>query len=1681
MRKNPMLNRIMSLGLALALFVSSPASVYAVDASESASAETIVEETSEEAVDTAEGESASNDDTATSRENESDDSKNQDQASDESKSDEKDSKSEEKVNKEETEKTSDEKASEEQTDKNKKEKAEEEKAKEEKELTEKESEEETSYSYKSNGDGTHIKSWTDEDGEAHEETEKCEFDEDGKCKFCEYEKEEEITLSDEDSLVKITASKSVLNGAIKVTVDEITEESDESQYNDMAEALNNETGDAIDVIDFVAYDINLIDKAGNIVEPEGDVKVEFTNLSIDGLDDETLTTEVYHYEDASVDKMEDVKSDDSSVEMTTNHFSTYIIAVNGDSSDAIYTSNYINIIDKSNNHSWKTLNDISNFTSDGRVVQVRVYVDGELKEESGYAYFFSTKSDKTVTFSVTGGAASYRLNEVKTATLPKYEKDKLTTKEDYSEFSATLDNYKDSKKVYYIDVYVESCPFKVDLFQYNDTNYYGNSGLSMINYVAKNNNSNQYLLMNYGGSGDKDWNNDHSSPGRAYQGLADDELDSNGMIKFSKYGTPGYFTVANRSSEYDYNTATYTYGSGYNNNWYTKAYYNVSFPFQTEDGYYVFDSATSSAKFDEQTGVVTATDSNDKGFWPFGEDHFGMHFTQKFNMTKTGTNEGEPCVFEFSGDDDVWVYVDGKLVLDLGGIHGVVSGTINFQTGECTVSGIYNSSSSKYGTSFNMYKAKDGNATIFDKSAILNNGEHTLQVYYLERGSGKSNCKIKFNMPVVDKTAEPVNPLEFRKVDSDDTSKGLTGVEFTLVSSDGTLTVLDEEENSTVTSDSTGLVSFSKTRDENGNVTDGIKQGIYILTETKSADGYKLPTEAWYVNVESDGNGGSKYTIEGSNQEYIDGSYLIKNEKKSSSAGTVEVNKTAEVSDWESRVYEIDLQASITKAIEGDKQDIVLVLDTSGSMAQTSKTKTISKNDVVGNNKYWLTWLQGSDGYYYFYSGDYDAWGKYSSKYDEWVEVGSAKVPNKFTYSYYESNDRLESMKNAASSLVTSLSGTNSRVAIVTFGDSAEVKLGLTECSERNVETIKATISGLTATGATRMDLGLEKVISDVLNGNSRTDNYNNNVILFTDGVPTTHTEFDDKVADAAINAAEDLRNATNVSKTWNNYENTEYKNYGCASKIYFVKYDNNDADSTKMSNFAKSITGETNITDGNYKYIQSVSDMSNISDAFNEVLKDIYEGGYGTVVDEIDNRFELVYKNSSGEYVSYKDGEKITATTINASGNEVSVNGVISIEDGLQKITWSNVYINFKMNDLPGFESKFLVKAKEDFLGGNAITTNGSYSGVITEDGDFKPFPQPRANVKLLDFELSDAETTILLNDTFEISSEEYKGQLIALLSDLICTYTDNNGTVHSIDNVFTSSSITINDDGTIRYRYPGTDYVGTINILDVSEMKKTSLLSKETTGDNLYYCEFGIKYIPDTYDDIEAVGTTQSEFTRTGKIKINVVDAGIFAKKIGGTTFAGLNGAVYAVYDENGKEVSRSEESTKYSIDGVDYSGLMILDKLGVGKYTVKEIQAPNGYAKSDEEFEIEISRTYESWPSYYTMNISKKDNESNSTVSLSNIQFSVITCDGGYFFDDDGKSVDEISPGYLLKADEKDTTVVLNTAANAAFEAFDEVAYTLPKTGGSGVYVYTIGGILLMIAGALLLYKNKNNKNK
>lgn len=88
---------------------------------------------------------------------------------------------------------------------------------------------------------------------------------------------------------------------------------------------------------------------------------------------------------------------------------------------------------------------------------------------------------------------------------------------------------------------------------------------------------------------------------------------------------------------------------------------------------------------------------------------------------------GNDMHFQFKGDDDVWVLVDGTLVLDLGGIHGIEGGDINFATGVVTINGTVDQ-------------------TLTNALKKVSAGEHTLNIYYLERGSSQSNCAFFFNL-----------------------------------------------------------------------------------------------------------------------------------------------------------------------------------------------------------------------------------------------------------------------------------------------------------------------------------------------------------------------------------------------------------------------------------------------------------------------------------------------------------------------------------------------------------------------------------------------------------------------------------------------------------------------------------------------------------------------------------------------------------------------------------------------------------------------------------------------------------------------------------------------------------------------------------------------------------------------
>lgn len=135
---------------------------------------------------------------------------------------------------------------------------------------------------------------------------------------------------------------------------------------------------------------------------------------------------------------------------------------------------------------------------------------------------------------------------------------------------------------------------------------------------------------------------------------------------------------------------------------------------------------------------------------------FGMVTSVDFQMTDDGKDaEGNPIEFSFSGDDDVWVYVDGVLALDIGGTHDAITGTIDFSTGDVTLT------AEKYGkvgdkatdsslsnpsedslSQTNLYTALGTTLTGF-----ASQGSHKLTIYYMDRGQGATNCLIRFNLP----------------------------------------------------------------------------------------------------------------------------------------------------------------------------------------------------------------------------------------------------------------------------------------------------------------------------------------------------------------------------------------------------------------------------------------------------------------------------------------------------------------------------------------------------------------------------------------------------------------------------------------------------------------------------------------------------------------------------------------------------------------------------------------------------------------------------------------------------------------------------------------------------------------------------------------------------------------------
>lgn len=217
-----------------------------------------------------------------------------------------------------------------------------------------------------------------------------------------------------------------------------------------------------------------------------------------------------------------------------------------------------------------------------------------------------------------------------------------------------------------------------------------------------------------------------------------------------------------------------------------------------DSGYYVYNSSANFATLEEGSKNFKVYDSHTTGnekFMPFNDlnsdysiddtesknFYFGMHIGFDMLQPKDGKvfnpskNANEDMVFQFNGDDDLWVFVDGVLILDLGGIHGAAEGSINFATGEVVVPA-KNQSEWENGVSWGIYRNENENmkdnvdwrnitdqhTTIkelmetagvtgiaYSQNTFADLSKHRVDIYYLERGAGASNCELKFNIQAI--------------------------------------------------------------------------------------------------------------------------------------------------------------------------------------------------------------------------------------------------------------------------------------------------------------------------------------------------------------------------------------------------------------------------------------------------------------------------------------------------------------------------------------------------------------------------------------------------------------------------------------------------------------------------------------------------------------------------------------------------------------------------------------------------------------------------------------------------------------------------------------------------------------------------------------------------------------------
>lgn len=730
------------------------------------------------------------------------------------------------------------------------------------------------------------------------------------------------------------------------------------------------------MLGFFAYDIALVNGDGEEIEPKGDVNVSISYNKASSPDtvrnDAEADVSLLHFDESGKSlKLEDIteqsqirvndNNEVKDVEFVTDSFSTFTI---------VWKTSYrmeVKYIDENGNE-LRSKEDRGNISINDDIIDFTSYED----DVEGYEFLYAIARENNSNNYCQCTKARLDVNkhwfwtEYKISLMDQNNNVKFIAEncipKIYLVYRQSDDSSTDDSLCKTIST---KNNITVNLFDYK-VNSSGNKSESITTpktYSAGNGiNKDHYLkFINKSNEGEPNQNLYIEGYG-ARQGIVNNRLDSYGYPTLSSWG-------ANESLAYLFNRSDITDAK--------KCYPDVDKLFIKDSaGYYYYNSEEQYATVapDPMKKNFTVYKGKKQGFFPFTaydkatkldpsnsgdvlgsseiNHFFGLTVDTDFLQPMNGMIDGKPMVFEFSGDDDVWLFIDDVLVLDIGGIHGKVGGNIDFSTGKVVVD---NAGTKPVETTIKtLFEKANGSVDEeqFEGDTFASHTTHTMKFFYVERGNYDSNCKLKFNLQTLPKGDLFVSKVATGVADDDESlydfilkdSQGnpVAGATYKKNSSDGKFAT-----------DSNG--HFSLKKNEYAIISD-LNAGEYTVTETGISNSmYQLDEFVTKISVN-----GSKSTetpdrtatvavhdAASSRVEFRN----LRDEVSQNSSNYRKYIKYNEASDDydltlsfkgpEEKVTSTDFEETTTTTYA--KADLVFVVDMSGSMEDDSKLTNAKK------------------------------------------------------------------------------------------------------------------------------------------------------------------------------------------------------------------------------------------------------------------------------------------------------------------------------------------------------------------------------------------------------------------------------------------------------------------------------------------------------------------------------------------------------------------------------------------------------------------------------------------------------------------------------------------------------------------------------------------------------------------